>query len=124
MCLILDAQVFWIYKGSEYVWIIPRYIWFCLKIIEYDGICENLPKSTWMAFVLPFPIVIPCLREHVVTYISGCAKLEVIVWRNIRLLSWRDKIWFSLERSNTSSNSLVARLLVVLLVVLVVLLSC
>ena len=121
---------FWMYKCSEYtrvlneyVWIIPRYIWFCLKIFEYDGKCENMPKSAWMGFVLHFPFVIPCLPEHVVTHISRCAKLEVTVWRNIRLFSWRDKIWFFLERSNTSSNSLVARLLVVVLVVLAVLLS-
>ena len=74
-----------------------------------------------MTFDLYFPIVIPCLIEHVVTYFGVYPKLEVIVRKNMRLLSWREKTWSSLQRSNTSSNSLIARLLAVLLVVLVIL---
>ena len=37
---------------------------------EYTGICVNFPKSARMAFVLYFPIVIPCLLESVVTYFN------------------------------------------------------
>ena len=40
------------------------------------------------------PIVISCLLERVTTYFSVYAKLEVIVWKNMRLFTWRDKIWF------------------------------
>ena len=43
---------------------------------EYVWICENMPKS---AFVLHFPIVIPCLVEHAVSYSNVCTKLEAIV---------------------------------------------
>ena len=79
-----------------------------------------MSKSVWIAFVLHSPVVIACLFEHVVTF-NIYTKLELIVSTNMTLLAWQDKIWFSLDRSNTSSNSLVARLLEVLLVVL---LSC
>ena len=48
----------------------------------------NMAKSTWTTFVLYVHIVIPCLLVRAVTY------LKFIVWRNIRLFSWRDKIWF------------------------------
>ena len=50
--------------------------------------CWNIAKSTWTTFVLYVHIVIPCLLVRAVTY------LKFIVWRNIRLFSWRDKIWF------------------------------
>ena len=41
---------------------------------EYIGICVSFPKSTWMASVLYFPTVIPCLLESVVTYFNVCTK--------------------------------------------------
>ena len=50
----------------------------------------NIAKSTWTTFVLYVHIVIPCLLVRAVTY------LKFIVWRNIRLFSWRDKIFFSI----------------------------
>ena len=38
---------------------------------------------------------IPCgyITLHVFTYLKVYVRLEVIVWRNIRLFSWRGKIW-------------------------------
>ena len=44
-------------------------------------------KSAWIAFVLHFPIVIPCLLEGVVAYLNVYTELEVIVRRNLRLFS-------------------------------------
>ena len=46
---------------------------------EYAGICVDMPKSTWMAFVLFFPIEILCLVEPMVTYFNVYTKLEVII---------------------------------------------
>ena len=92
-------------QGSEYVWICLKSSWICLIMpqyvwiyqgCEYAGIYASKPKSTWMAFVLHFTIVISYLIEWVITYFKVYPKLEVIVSRNMRLLSWRDKIWFSL----------------------------
>ena len=37
---------------------------------EYAGICVNMSKFVWMAFVLYFPIVIPCQLEGVVTILT------------------------------------------------------
>ena len=45
-----------------------------------------------------FPIVIPYLLENVVTYFNILMKREVIVWGNVNLFSWRDKIWFFCSR--------------------------
>ena len=45
-------------------------------MLEYAGICVNMPKSTRIAFALYFPIVVPCLLECVVTYLNVYAKLE------------------------------------------------
>ena len=49
-----------------------------------------------MAFVFIRPLVIPCLPELMATYSKICTKLEVILWRNMRKLSWRDKFIFLL----------------------------
>ena len=49
-----------------------------------------------MAFALRFPTVIPCLFELVIIYSNVYTKLEDIVWKNMRLFSWRGKIWFFL----------------------------
>ena len=38
-----------------------------------------------MAFVLYFPIVIPCLLERVLTYFNAYTKLEVLVLRKMML---------------------------------------
>ena len=108
---VLNKPGFWIYQGSEYAsgsefirvtqgseyaWIcLIMFGWICLDMPEYAGICVNMPKSAWIAFVLYFPIVIPCLLEGVVTYFNVFTKLEVLVWMKMRLFSWRDTIWFS-----------------------------
>ena len=64
---------FWLYHRSEYVNITldSEYAWI---IPEYAEIGVNVPKSAWMAF---FPIVIPCLLEHVCIYFNVYTKLEV-----------------------------------------------
>ena len=124
MSLILNEPEFWIYKSSEYAsgfeyvmilnilefWICHRvtqgseYTWI---ILEYARICVNMTKSVWMAFALHFltsPFALQSLL-YLNTWLpiwtsSGdiFRRLEVIVWRNIRLFSWSDKIWFSLEQ--------------------------
>ena len=46
------------------------------------GICMNMPKSTWVVFVLHFRCGF--ITFHVVTYFNVYSRLEVIVWRNMR----------------------------------------
>ena len=48
-----------------------------MNIPENADVCVNMPKSSRMAFVLYFPIVIPCLLERVLTYFNVYTKLEV-----------------------------------------------
>ena len=69
--------------------------WICLDLSEYAATCVNMPKSAWMAFVLHFPIVISFLLERVVTFFNVYTKLEVLVWRKMRLFFWRHTIWFN-----------------------------
>ena len=39
-------------QGSEYAWIcLTMSGWICLDMSEYAGICVNMPKSAWIAFV-------------------------------------------------------------------------
>ena len=93
----LNIPRFWICLWFEYMpefWICPGYN--ILNMPEYAGKCVNVPKSAWMTFVLHFPIVIFCLYKTVVNYFNVYMKLEVIVWRNMRLVSWSGKIWFFL----------------------------
>ena len=57
-----------------------------------------MPEYTWMAFCFTFPrfpicFAIPFPLEHVVTS-NVYRRLEVVVWKNTRLFSWRDKIQF------------------------------
>ena len=89
-------------QGSEYAWIIPEYAWLYLDMSKYAWISRNVPESAWMAFVFHFSIspflTIPFLLEHVVTYLNVYRRLEVIVWRNMRLLSWKEKIWLFYSR--------------------------
>ena len=102
---VLNKPGFWISHGSEYVrvtqgseyaWIcLIMSDWICLDLSKYAVICTNMPKSAWVAFVLYFPIVIPCLLERVVTYFNVYTKLEVLVWKKMRLFSWRHTIWFN-----------------------------
>ena len=104
---VLNMSGFWIYQGheyasgSEYARVLNmlgltqgfEYAsiclimsgWICLDMSEYAGIWVNMPKSAWIAFVLYFPIVIPCLLEGMVTYFNVFTKLEVLVWMKMRL---------------------------------------
>ena len=63
--------------------------WICLIMLEYTGICVNMPKRAWVAFDLHVSIVIPCLLEQVVTYFN-----EVYSLKENETVFWRDKIWF------------------------------
>ena len=54
-------------------------------MLEYADICVNIPKSARTAFVLYFPIVIPCLLERVLTYFNVDIKLEILVLRKMML---------------------------------------
>ena len=100
---------FWIYQDFKYIWVLnmqglkrvlnmPEYTW---VNSEHASICLNMPKYAWMCLNLPewllfyFPIKTPGPLECVLTYFIVNTKLEVM-WRNTRLLSWRDKIWFFL----------------------------
>ena len=69
----------------------PDCVWTNLNMPGYAWICL---KYAWMAFVLYFLIVIPCLYQSVGTYFNVYSKLEVLVWRKIRLFSWSHKIRF------------------------------
>ena len=53
-----------------------------MNIPENADICVNMPKSARMAFVLYFPIVIPCLLERVLLYFNVYTKLEVFLKDN------------------------------------------
>ena len=44
----------------------PDYVWICLNMRDYAGICVNMPRSVWMAFVLHFSC--GYITLHVVTY--------------------------------------------------------
>ena len=85
---------FWICQGSEYTSVlnmlilprvlnmsefarmIPEYAWLDLNMSKYAGICVNMPKSTWIAFVWHVPIVSPWLLECVVTYFNKVFSLK------------------------------------------------
>ena len=66
-------------QGFEYAWLIHEYTWLCLNMSDYAQICVNMPNFAWLAFVLHFLVVIPCLLERVVTCFNVYPKLEVIV---------------------------------------------
>ena len=62
-----------------YVHIIYIYIYIYIYLYaKYVGICVNTPKSALIAFVLHFPIVIPCALACVITYFCVYTKLEAI----------------------------------------------
>ena len=54
---------------------IPEYF---LNMPEYEGIWTNMAKSTYKAFVLHVPVVIPCELERVITYYNGVYNLRGI----------------------------------------------
>ena len=70
------------YGRSEY----NRILRIHLNMPEYAGICMSMHKYTWRAFVN-----VPNVYLNAWLLIS----MKVIVWRNMRLFSWKDKIWFS-----------------------------
>ena len=76
--LVFNMARFWIYQAYTAFWI-------CLIMPGYVWISMNMRKSCWMAFVLRFPILIPCLLKRLITYFIAyfnvCTKL-VVVWRN------------------------------------------
>ena len=107
MPLVLNMPGFWIYQGYTGFIICLNNFWLylnmldfvciCLNMPEYTRICINIPKSDWMAFVLHFPYgYITSQVVTAVTYLNVYRRLEVKVWRNMRLFSSRDKIWFFL----------------------------
>ena len=81
-----DSEYVRVTQGSEYAWIYCLIMsgWICLDMSEYANICVNVPKSAWMAFVLYFPVVIPCLLERVATYFNVFIKLEVLIMKEIQ----------------------------------------
>ena len=94
---VLDLPDFWIYQRYSEFRIclnMPYYVWMCLNMLEYVQICLNGFCFTFFVFTICFTI--PFLLEHVVTYLNFHRRLEVIVWRNVWLFSWRDKILFFL----------------------------
>ena len=75
----------------EYFLNMPEYDWLCLNMSEYAWICLNGFCFTFPHF--PICFTISFLLEHVVTS-NVYRRLEVVVWKNTRLFSWRDKIQF------------------------------
>ena len=77
--LIMPRFSIWIYQCSEYTKVlnmpglhrVPNdseqflnmsdYAWIGLNMSEYAEIYINMPKSDWLAFVLHFTVVTPCL---------------------------------------------------------------
>ena len=90
---VLNMQGFWTYQSSEYASgsedarVLNMSgltgFWICLNMSDYVWL--NMPGYVWMAFVLYFPIVIPCLLERVLTYFNAYTKLEVLVLRKMML---------------------------------------
>ena len=81
--LILNMPGFWIYQSSEYARVrqASEYAWLCLIMSGYDWILANMIcvimfKSAWKVFVLHFSC--GYITLHVVTYLKGCRRLELI----------------------------------------------
>ena len=88
--------------------------WINLNLLEYAGICVNMPKPIWMAFVLYFPNVILCLVEQVVTYLSVYTKPEIKGWKkqNMIFSTVAGSIWFAIYiRLNNFTNKILKCLL-------------
>ena len=101
-----DSEYAKILQGSEYAYIIPEYVWLCLNMPTYAGMREYA-KICLDGFLLAIGWIIFGHRDPLSTRTCGYllyyviyyvwTKLEVIVWKSVRLFSWQDKIWFSLE---------------------------
>ena len=107
--LVLNVLEFWIRQGSKYAsgfkyarilntsefWICLNISWLYLNMPDYVGICLNMPKYAWICLNLPeWLLFYIYIILHVVTYLKIFRRLVVIVWRNMRLFSWRDKFDF------------------------------
>ena len=68
------------------------FLWFELLLSLLLAKCLIYIVATLMDFALHVFVGIRCLLERGVTCLS-----KVFVWRNIRLFSWTDKIWFFLR---------------------------
>ena len=100
---ILNISEFWIWQGCTefricFYWIslnMSGYVWISPNMLEYAWICLNLPEYI-LLYTSQFPHLFysPCLLEHMTTYLNVYRRLEVIAWRNMRIFSWRDNIWF------------------------------
>ena len=113
--LVPNIPGFWIAQDSEYVsgservriwmnnsWIclnMPGYVFICLNMSEYAWICLNLPE--WLLFYnSPFPHMFynpssTWARGYLFEHLQEArARTIWLVWRNMRLFSWGDKIWF------------------------------
>ena len=77
----------------EYFLNMPEYAWLCLDMYEYTWICQNMHEYASIClngFCFTFPHLPICftisfLLEQVVTYLNVYRRLEVLVWRNMRL---------------------------------------
>ena len=67
----------------------PKWI---LNIREYACTCRNMHER----LVFAFPHFNPLSTWSMITYYNVYTKLEQ-TWRNMRIFSWRDKIWFFLQ---------------------------
>ena len=68
----------------------PEYVGKYLIMVKYAGIYLNLPE--WLLFCMS-PL-------QSLVYLNMCNVLilqKFIVWRNMRLYPWRNKIWFFLR---------------------------
>ena len=77
--------IYLVTQGSDYIWIYLNNSQIWLIVSEYVRICRNMPKSVWMVSVFHVSFLIPSLLLILTKF---------IVWRNMRLLSWRKKTWF------------------------------
>ena len=82
----------------------PEYPWTCLHIPKYTGVSVNMAKSLWMAFVLHFTFLFPCLFEHVVICFTVCTKLENIVKVHGAFFFTRQNSIFFIVTGNISFN--------------------
>ena len=97
---VLNIPEFWIcqsYTGFKICLnntrIIPEHCWICLNMPVYVWICVNMPKFAWIGFSSFFHLFYNPFSTWTRGYLFEHI-LEVIVGRNMRLFSWRDKIWY------------------------------
>ena len=74
----------------EYAWMIPGYVWSCLKV----------PEFVWMAFVLHSPIVIPYLKESQTVFLESKKLIFSIVAGNIWFCCFFCFLFFESCQSN------------------------